>query len=126
RRHRGSIVSGRDEGAARAGADQRRRRPQDRDVSGEARLGVARYAGLRRGSSRTALAVDGRALRRDAEAVARPHQVGVAGGRNCLRTFLMNVCVHLPWLVSYSMISRTSLPFVSFETVLAACTSFAS
>lgn len=28
------------------------------------------------------------------------------GGRICLRTFLLKVCVQLPWLASYSMISR--------------------
>ena len=47
-------------------------------------------------------------------------------GRTCLRIFLMKVCVHLPWLNSYSMISCVSLAFVSVETLTLAFTSLAS
>jgi len=35
------------------------------------------------------------------------------GGLTCLLTFLLKVCVHRPWLPSYSMISRISRALVS-------------
>ena len=49
-----------------------------------------------------------------------------AWGRICLRTFLMKVCVHCPWLASYSMISTVSFALVSFDTLGLAFTSLAS
>ncbi len=50
----------------------------------------------------------------------------VTGPRTCLRIFFTKVCVHLPWVSSWSMISRVSRAFTSFERPAQSRTSPAS
>lgn len=56
--------------------------------------------------------MDARAQRIRVVRVVRDHD---PGGRSCLRTFLMKVWVHFPWVASCSTISSVSLVFVPLE-----------
>jgi len=69
---RGPLASRRHEDAAGGRPHQGRRRPQDRDLPREARMGPPRHAGLRRRGRRSSLANAAGAFRRNAEVLSGP------------------------------------------------------